>query len=206
MKNLLFIFLMGIFIISFSKPSYGQLNPINNLEWSHWYEYPNNFFTLSWEEPDASEDTLVGYAIYRNNQYYTFQIENSLYHTPYEQNCDESFVFYNGGEGFWIHVLAIYNSSHSESIYTDSVECFGVAIGIEEENKIEQNLFPNPTNGKLILARDNITEVIVYNSKGEQILRIDNPSQINLSNFPKGVYIVKLVSTLGVSVEKVIRK
>ncbi len=207
MKNMLFILIVGLSItfLSYTNPIYGQLNPINNLEWSHWYYSPHNFFSLNWEEPDASEDSLVGYIIYRNDEYFTFQTENSLYHTPYEQNCAESFISYNDGEGFWIHVTAVYNSSYSESIYTDSVHCEGIIIGIAERQNKRTNLFPNPTKGKLTITEGNGIEVAVYNSSGKQVLQLENTSQINLSDFPKGVYIVKTVSGKGVSIEKVIR-
>ena len=110
--------------------SFAQLNPIQNLDLDHWYIYPNNYFILSWEEPDPSEDTLMGYNVYRENDLYCFTSELSLYHTPGASNCGEDFLIYGGGISFDIHVTAVYNSTLEESDYFETVHCDGFLIGI----------------------------------------------------------------------------
>lgn len=45
--------------------SFGQLNPVNNLEWDQWYEWPNNSFILSWDLPGPLQDTVIGYNVCR---------------------------------------------------------------------------------------------------------------------------------------------
>ncbi len=185
--------------------SFSQLNPVNNLEWDHWYLMPNNYFTLSWTPPDPSTDTLAGYNVYRNNDFYKFQIETSLYHTEGGENCGEDFVVYNGGP-FYIHVNAVYNSTLLESGYTDSAYCFGFLINITERNPDVVRLSPNPTTGKLKITGNDVYAVTITNLNGKQVLNAIEPETIDLTGYPKGIYLVRISSDQGETTEKVLLK
>jgi len=58
---------------------FGQLNPLNNFQFSNWYSYgslcpANNCFSLDWEEPDSSiMDTLIEHSIYCDSELRRFQ-------------------------------------------------------------------------------------------------------------------------------------
>ena len=203
MKKLTLTILICITII---LKLFGQLNPINNLDWQHWYVCPNNFFRLTWEPPNTSQDTLIGYNVYRENELYRFQTETILNHEEYGGgNCPENFVWYNGGQDFWIHVTAVYNSTLLESDYIDSVYCFGFAIGIEEEKQSNLNLFPNPTTGKIkVDIQKNIKRILIINQTGKIIKENKEKTEIDFSNFPKGIYFVKVITEQGEFVEKII--
>ena len=182
-----------IIISAFFQSSLGQLNPINNLYWNHWYVCPNNYYVLSWDLPDPSEDTLIGYNIYRETDLYEFQTETSLYHTESGGNCSDDFVWYNGGQDFWIHVTAIYNSTQQESIYTDSAYCFGFAIGVEERIQSKLKLFPNPTSGKLIIDSElDVKRITIISQSGKIINEYKKCLELDLSSLPKGVYFIKV--------------
>ncbi|MBP6978699.1 MAG: T9SS type A sorting domain-containing protein [Bacteroidales bacterium] len=198
MKKIVLIFV----IIAIFKSSFGQLNPINNLEWNHWYICPNNYFILSWDLPDPSQDTLVGYNIYRETDLYRFQTENRLYHTEAGENCGLDFLCSNA---FWIHITAIYNSTLQESIYNDSVFCTGILIGIEESKQSKFRLFPNPTTSNIKIDSDfNIDKIAIISQSGEVIEEYDQKIELDLSNLPKGVYFIKVYSDKGVMMNVVI--
>ncbi len=196
-----------IFIITFStliQFSFGQINPINNLEWSHWYVCPYNYFILSWEPPDPSQDTLIGYNIYRNNDLYIFQTENILNHEESGGNCPEDFLVYNGCQDFWIHVTALYNSIQSESEYIDSVYCGGIVIsGIKETKQSNLKLFPNPTTGKINIDTQTIKKILIMNQAGEILQENNKKTEIDLSNFPKGTYLIKIITGKEIFVKKI---
>ncbi len=173
------------------KSSFGQLNPINNLEWNHWYICPNNYFELSWDLPNPSQDTLVGYNIYRETDLYRFQTSTSLYNTEYGSNCDLDFLVYNGGQDFWIHVTAVYNSTQRESNYNDSAHCEGLAIGINERLGSKIRLFPNPTTGIITIDSDfEIRRIDIVSQSGKILEEFSQRSKLDLSSLPKGTYLI----------------
>jgi len=71
-------------------------------------------------------------------------------------------------------------------------------LGIEDNNKNDFILYPNPTNGILhINAKQEIVLVEVYNLVGQKI--IETNSEVNLSNLVTGIYIVKIFDDNGFS-------
>ena len=195
-----------------------QLNPINNLYWEHWYIQPYNYFDLSWEQPDSTLDTLVGYNVYRETELYRFQTETSLYHTPAASNCGEDFVVYNGGESFWMHVTAVYNSTLQESDYIDSAYCNGYAIGVFEHISQDFKTYPNPfTTSTTIeheLTEPSHVQLTIYNAIGETIHVADKGRLLpgrhtyvwSPEKLSEGLYYAVLRSEEGVSVIKIIKQ
>lgn len=73
----------------------------------------------------------------------------------------------------------------------------------------EAKIFPNPTTGIFIIEGENIKSIVVINIKGQTIKRllIDNyQTPINISHQPKGIYVVKIVTDKGTTIEKVVLK
>lgn len=130
--------------------SNGQINPILNLTWEHYYIMPNNYFELSWEEPESPHDELIGYNVYRENELYRFQTETSLYNLEQGSNCDVDFLVYNAG-GFYAHVTAVYNPGPVESSYTETVYIEEAMINVADYKKQKTLVYPNPTNGILFI-------------------------------------------------------
>lgn len=183
---------------------FGQLNPIINLTWYQWYQTPHNFFDLNWESPDSTLDTLVGYNIYQDNELYRFQTESRLYHTENGENCPEDFLFFGDGDEFWMHVTAVYNSSNDESDYIDSVFSMGPVLGIEKIDFLKRKLFPNPTTGKLNIVYKTVKSILIINQTGQILKECKPEPQIDLSDFPKGIYLIKVITEQGEFVDKII--
>ena len=183
--------------------SFGQLNPINNFNWEQWYVCPENFFRLTWDIPNTSQDTLIGYNIYRDAELYRFQTDTILNYEAFGGNCGEDFFDY-GEEGFWCHVTAVYNSAMLQSGYYDSAFVMQAISGTEEIKRFKPNLFPNPTTGKLNIDIQNIKKVFVINGTGKTLKESIEKTEIDLGNFPKGIYFVKVITERGGFVEKII--
>jgi hypothetical protein len=198
-----FPILLVMFLI-LASGSFAQLNPVGDLQWMQWYEMPNNYFRLTWSPPAASADTLEGYNVYRDDSLYRFQTETILNHEEYTGNCSEDFVFFQGGGSFYMHVTAVYNASHQESAYIDSVYSPGFAIGVEHKFNSKTALFPNPTTGLIKSNLRDIQTIVVYDAFGSQVMQSKRKSEINISGNPKGLYFIKVMTTQKEFFEKVL--
>jgi len=86
-------------------------------------------------------------------------------------------------------------------------------IGITEkkDSPITYSVFPNPSNGKFALSANNskITALEIYNVIGEKIfiksINLDQSSvKVDLTNFPKGIYFIKIMEGEKTQTEKLI--
>ncbi len=199
-------------LYTFITPLFAQLNPVQNLTWMHYYDYPNNFFELQWEAPAQPHDELLGYKVYRNNELYRFQTETSVYYLNTQvfgivTNCTTDFLSINNqGEpstnGFDMHVTAVY-SSGAESDYLQTEHCVGPLLAATNFMQKQPLVYPNPTSGVLFLNNQSFDEVLVYSTSGQVLLREQQCNQLDLSSLPKGLYVVKLVSQQENCQEKV---
>lgn len=204
------------FLLFFNVVAIAQINPVQNLTWSQWYEYPNNFFQLQWEAPAQPQSSLLGYNIYRNNELYTFQTETSLYSIysdvyGFVSNCNAlEFLGWDNQEqpytnGFEIYVTAVYagniESSHLQTVFSN-----GLALKTKDFGREKTIIYPNPTTGLLNIDIQNLTKIIICDFSGKTLKTFESNAQIDLSWMPKGCYLIKLESENEVRVEKVILK
>ena len=208
--------LLFIFFIIFTLQSFCQINPVINLNWSHWYQSTHNYFRLIWEEPDLPHGELIGYNIYRNNELFRFQSGREIYNiapngSPYTTNCDgESFLiccnnlgqpFPNGVE---MHVTAVYNSGQIESTYNQSFFDQGLLLASTNFETRNTKIYPNPTKGIINIENKNLENIILYDITGKLIHVFEPKSQIDLSEFSKGLYILKLISDNKTIINKIV--
>jgi hypothetical protein len=202
-KTTLTISLFLLFIFQ----SFGQINPVVNLTWFQEYTNMQNFFELSWQEPASPHGALVGYNVYRGNDFYRFQTETSVRYLQaavYPNNTDITFLLYNNGLEFDMHVTAVYNPGNVESGYTETAFTLGAALKTTNFNNEIVKLYPNPTHGVLNLDNDKLTKIMVYDFSGKKIKEFDPQPQIDLSDFSKGIYLIKLFSNEKITVDKLI--
>ncbi|MGB3342865.1 MAG: T9SS type A sorting domain-containing protein [Aequorivita sp.] len=192
------------FFVGFILPSSGQINPISNLTWMQYYDMPYNYFQMNWDEPASPHDELIGYNVYREDELYRFQTENSLYNLENGSNCGEDFLMFRGGEEFYAHVTAVYNPGPVESDYTETVLVLGAAIKVEDFEYQKAIIYPNPSNGIMNIGNVDLNIIQIYNIAGKKIKELTPQSQIDLSDISKGIYFVKLISDKGILVNKII--
>mgnify|MGYP003825832629 CR=1 FL=1 len=199
MRTTKFIFTQLLLLVSLT--SFSQLNSIKNLTWNHWYNYPNNFYELKWSSPDSSlSDTLIGYNIYRNGVLYRFYQDTIAQHKiPQDTSFGgEDFVYTYGGP-FYIHITAVYNFNHIESLFDDSLYCFGAALGIYDTEKRITKAFPNPFSTQIMLQFNDELQnatITIYNAIGQKLKVINNITGrsviIERENLPCGQFLLQL--------------
>lgn len=203
------IFTLTILLISIFQ-SFGQINPVRNLTYSQIYQTPYNFFELNWEEPTQPHNLLLGYNVYRENEFYRFQTERTLYNLysqtyGFVSNCGFDFLEYNIPNGFLVHVKAVYEGQ-IESTFTETASVFPPALNSKEFETQKVLLYPNPTKGILNIENINLEKIIIYDISGKEVKEFLPKSQIDLGNLSKGLYFIKLFSERGIIIDKIVIK
>jgi len=165
------------------------LPPPLNLEG---YEILPNIAFLSWQVPDPSGD-LLGYNIYRNNEKINPDIVSNLFYEDSLTNPSQYFY----------HITAVYPECEASS---DTISL--VITNLPEKENRGINIFPNPaTNFVNIKSQSSISQISIINNFGQMVFEAENPGEtiwVNTSNFPKGVYVVRIHTTKGICFKKLI--
>lgn len=197
-----------VFLLIFLVKSNGQINPVQNLTFTQTYQTPNNFFELNWEEPAQPHDPLIGYNIYRDNEFYRFQTERTLYNLysqvfGFVSNCGLDFLEYNLPNGFLVSVKAVYEGQ-IESSFNETAFVNPPALVNEEFDTEKVLLYPNPTKGILNIENINLEKIVIYEIYGKELEEFKPKSQIDLSNLSKGIYLIKLISESKIVIKKIV--
>ena len=81
-------------------------------------------------------------------------------------------------------------------------------IGLEENNAIKVELYPNPVKDVVMIQGNSINEISVYNSIGVLVERIEgegNEVEINMNNYNTGIYFVQVNTENGTATRKVVK-
>ncbi len=93
---------------------------------------------------------------------------------------------------------------------SDTSSCYNVVIvGVDENDKTELVLYPNPSEGLIYISglnKNNITKIDVINSKGQIVFADRNTNSVNLKNLPSGLYMIVVVSSEGVFQKEILKK
>ena len=80
---------------------------------------------------------------------------------------------------------------------------------IESENELDLSVYPNPVSDKLNLKVKRTEALIIFNSLGEEIKKqdlLEGDNTIDISDQPKGIYLVKVVDEKGnFGIKKIIK-
>lgn len=69
---------------------------------------------------------------------------------------------------------------------------YNFSVGIEEQSVVQLDIFPNPTTERVtIKTAETIKRVIVYSLNGQQMGEASSQT-IDLSKYPKGIYLIKV--------------
>ena len=74
------------------------------------------------------------------------------------------------------------------------------------DSDIPVELHPNPTTGLVTLSRNDIKNVEVMDATGKVVMIVENKNVIDLSKLTKGYYTLRITTSEGVAIRKVIRK
>lgn len=157
---------------------------------------------LEWQAPadrvPESYTLMVGDSLCMSGQqgitdtFYEFEI-------PVDVVVDYTFMLY-----------AVYPECVSEpALTTDGDTIIHITnLSVSEPMLLNVKLYPNPTNGQLIVEMDGMTAVEVYNLVGQCLLRKDVSEEnatIDMSDLQNGIYMVKVSADSSSIMKKVIK-
>ena len=130
-------------------------------------------------------------------------------------NCDSNFAIIPGATNQLF--IAPADGNYAVEVTTgscvDTSACINVTnVGIEEQYVTNYKIYPNPTNDIINIKVNNINDNTIYQLttiEGKQLIIgkiVDNTTEINLSNYPKGIYLLKIHSEVNTSLHKVIKQ
>ena len=86
-------------------------------------------------------------------------------------------------------------SAENPSIdWVEICDTWSIEKASEDEHIV---LYPNPTNGLVTIEGAEATEVQVYNAQGQLVKTKRCSNEINLNNFPQGVYLLRIIDAEG---------
>lgn len=203
MKKMLWIAFLALCC---SQGLRAQLNPVDTLIFEQGYSFGSycpsyNCFNLYWTEPATGNDTLVGYNIYRDSEFYRFTNNTGI-------GCMESIPcdymdFYNAIP-FWITVKAVYNSDSLLSSVVDSVKVFDILINAGNVPTGSIRLQKNPVlqGDPIKISLHGMTttqcQTNIYSTDGKLIslqnLKIyDGMIAISSTGLARGMHIIRLI-------------
>ena len=87
---------------------------------------------------------------------------------------------------------------------------YDTTLGVEDNVVNSYNIYPNPTNGNIVVSGNDIDLVEVYNLCGHRVLSVEansNDVNVNMSSLTSGVYMVRIVDNNGnATVNKVVKR
>ena len=170
------------------------------------YEYVGNNYKIKllWDKPEPG-DGLSGYYLFRK------QGEDGTYErikllSASATNFTDNTANQQGD--YYYRLYAYYSAtdctSAPASIKDDPnkfyLKVYYSPTDIEETEKPEMKLYPNPVNHSLKIEADGMTHVTVYNQLGQLVYASEcdsNSLNINMSNWNEGIYHVKVMTGNG---------
>ena len=190
------------------------------------YSSPGTY-TVSWSYDDGN-----GNIVSQNQQVIVNAMDTSI-RTNYNSlqanntgatsyqwlNCDDGYseitganssLFTPAQSGYYSLRIGINNCIDTSSCYYISVLPTG--IDTKENNSLIE-IYPNPTTGVFNIrskSQEKINSYFLINNLGEIVIDIknaeSNSNEIDLSNYPTGIYYIKLFTDKSVLVKKIILK
>ncbi|WP_417264985.1 SBBP repeat-containing protein [Brumimicrobium sp.] len=141
-----------------------------------------------WAKSFGGEEIITGTSIFCDNS-------GNLYTAGVFQNSG-NFDQVNGGE--------ILTSSGGYDLYILKLENPSASMTKNKQKLL--SIYPNPSKGKLHI-NGNYKSAEIYDLNGKKLFSFDNQStEINISQFNKGLYIMKVFSTDGISTFKIVKE
>jgi hypothetical protein len=156
------------------------------------FELIPNIAFLNWAAPEPSGD-LLGYNVYRDNEKINTEIISSLFFEDSLANPSQYLYF----------VTAVYPECEAPS---DTISLF--ITHIQEDENSGTSIFPNPVKFLLnIRSQFEIKRVSIMNNLGQVLYLGDfnkQSIQINMSDFDRGIYVLKVETKEGIIAKKLL--
>ena len=180
---------------------------------NEWYRTQNNGKPIiTWEHPEDNEG-LSAYYIYRrkneDGEWERAKLASAATTEYKETKALESgnwyyyrvVAFYNAINCFAAPAKSMYGNEYFVKVYYDSEH-----VGVEEHLAANVSIYPNPAKDSFTIEAEGIQHVMVYNTIGQLVYSQaceGNSAVVNLSGVDAGLYMVKVVTANGETLEKV---
>ena len=197
----------GVFLTYNNNCEQGPLTcyPVQNLQGEYqWHDDDEFGAYISWNRPEITAN-LHHFRVVRSIGAYKSGDE-LIAEIPYDGNSiydyfDNAYDLFLGDVYYSVNCVYIRGEEQCESEYWD------VMIGITNVNENISNvsLYPNPTNGLLNIEGQGSMHISISNLLGQKVLELnaEGNSSIDLSGYGQGIYLVRIVTENGVSLQKV---
>lgn len=182
-----------------SCATFGPCYPPRNLD----FEYANNFkIKLKWETPEPN-DGLSGYYLYRKDgdgEYRRIKLLNASAVTYTDNALNQEGEYYYRLYAYYGNLdctSAPANRKYETNVF--ELHVYYSPTGVDE-NEASMKVYPNPTHGMLTIEAEGMTEVAVYNTLGQCVIRkevADNQVTIDLQNSSEGLYLIHVKTVDG---------
>jgi Leucine-rich repeat (LRR) protein len=82
-----------------------------------------------------------------------------------------------------------------------------ISLNTESFESTYTNIYPNPASNYISIETPlEVIKVELYNILGKLVLNENTPNKINISNFPNGLYIIKIHTTESIVSKKILKK
>ena len=142
---------------------------------------------LQWEPAVLAET----YNVYRNGEL----VAGGIAETEYACVAD--------GEPSYYQVSGVLNGVESNL----SHKAYYARFAVDENVAAEVTLFPNPTNNAVTVKTEGLQEIAVYGVTGQQVFKAkadSNETTVSFSSLPDGVYYLRIATSQGILVRKVV--
>ena len=150
------------------------------------------FIHLNWQQATMAQS----YNIYRNGERIAQGVTNTFF-IDHEATSSQTYHYVVTGCTDFIE------SSLSNEVYIDWTTDVN-----EQGGKLETNIYPNPTNGKVYIEAEGLRQVRVFNMMGQEALNqgVDSDRFIlDLSSQPQGCYFIETKTEQGSTTTKIMR-
>lgn len=111
-----------------------------------------------------------------------------------------------GLDGETVHLAFVNRTYDGYKLYLDSISVFVEdPVGLEEEQPLQVQFGPNPTNDQLYFNMEP-DAVRIYSLSGSKIAEFKNQTQVSLSRLPSGMYWMEIQEGSAIVREKVIKR
>ena len=183
------------------------LFPVRNAAGEYVWNMENDYgANLTWNTPEEPVNCweMTGFNIYRKEE-----IEKEFVlvaNVPAIEGQEEYEYFNPVHSGSVSYIIKAVYEREDETLESDG-NVIEIYITDIQENDDNVSIFPNPTNGILNIKAENIENIRVFNLFGQEIMNInvDNDNCIiNMSQFTKGVYMLKVETANGTAMKRIV--
>lgn len=177
-------------------------------------DFPNNNSFLVATDEGGAAVYLAGYD-HPYDTWFTMSFVYDLDEGTVRVYFDDEMIYSGNAylESFQLGGVDYYSADASNQLYIDDIVFVegDIMMGVSDVNAASTiSVYPTVVNNTFnVTAKSNIAEISVFNTSGQQILKVTpqgTSAQVNVSSLPAGVYVVKTVAGKETKTTKVVVK